>query len=235
MPFDFFLRSLAEDCGARAVCAVLSGSGADGSVGLTAVRDKGGLVIVQDPKDAAHDGMPRSAIMTGAADLVLPAAEIPAALVKHGRKSSDLAHLEPERAAPAPGDGTDTRLAAIIDLLRAHTAHDFALYKEGTLLRQIQRRMALASIKDIGLYLGTIRDNPDEIDRLAKDMLINVTQFFRDEKTFEVLVETIVPELIRRQPLASRSASGMPDAARARRLIRSPCSSSRRSHRRSET
>jgi two-component system, chemotaxis family, CheB/CheR fusion protein len=201
MPFDFFLRSLAEDCGARAVCAVLSGSGADGSLGLTAIRDKGGLIIVQDPKDAAHDGMPRSAIRTGAADLVLPVTEIPAALVKHSRKSNGLAHLAPERAKPAPGNGADAPLAAIIDLLRAHTARDFTLYKEGTLLRQIQRRMAISSIKDIGTYLSTIRDNPDEIDRLAKDMLINVTQFFRDEKTFEVLVDTIVPELIRRQRL----------------------------------
>jgi two-component system CheB/CheR fusion protein len=201
MPIDFFLRSLAEDCGVRAVCAVLSGTGSDGSAGLAAIHDRGGLIIVQDPKDAAHDGMPRSAILTGAVDFVLPVAEIPAALVKHSRKSSRLAHLAPERANPAPGDRANAPLAAIIDLLRAHTAHDFALYKEGTLLRQIQRRMAMASIKDIGLYLSTIRNNPDEIDRLAKDMLINVTQFFRDEKTFEMLAQTIVPELIGRQPL----------------------------------
>jgi two-component system CheB/CheR fusion protein len=201
MPFDFFLRSLAADCGARAVCAVLSGTGADGSAGLMAIHDKGGLVIVQDPEDAAHGGMPRSAIMTGAADRVLPVAAIPAALIEHSRKSSRVAHLPPDRAKPAPDDGTNFPMAAIIDLLRTHTAHDFALYKEGTLLRQIERRMAMASIKDIGLYLSTIRDNPDEIDRLAKDMLINVTEFFRDEKTFEILGATIVPELIRRQRL----------------------------------
>src|SRR6267143_3276871 len=160
MPFDFFLRSLAEDCGERAVCAVLSGTGADGSLGLTAIHDKGGLVIVQDPKDAAYDGMPRSAIMTGAA----------------------------------------AGLDQIIDLLRAHTSHDFALYKEGTLLRQIERRMAMSSIKDIGVYLNTIRKNPAEIDLLAKAMLINVTRFFRDEEMFAVLGEKVVPELIRRQP-----------------------------------
>jgi two-component system CheB/CheR fusion protein len=198
LPIDFFLRSLAEDCGARAVCAVLSGSGSDGSAGLAAIHDRGGLVIVQDPKDAAHNGMPRSAILTGVADLVLPVAEIPAALVKHSRESGRPGHLKP--AKPAPDDAVDAPLAAIIDLLRTHTAHDFALYKEGTLLRQIQRRMAMAAIKDIGLYLSTIRNNPDEMDRLAKDMLINVTQFFRDEKTFELLAQTIVPELIRRHP-----------------------------------
>jgi len=196
MPFDFFLRSLAQDCAERAVCVVLSGSGSDGSAGLTAVRDSGGLVIVQEPEDAAHDGMPRSAIGTGAADLVLPAAKIPVALVEHSRR----AHPKREPARPS-GSGAGAGLAEIIDLLRAHTAHDFALYKEGTLQRQIERRMALAAIKDVAVYLETIRQDPQEIDRLAKDMLINVTQFFRDEKTFEVLAETVVPELIRRQPL----------------------------------
>jgi two-component system CheB/CheR fusion protein len=201
MPFDFFLHSLAEDCGERAACVVLSGTGSDGSIGLRAIHDRGGLVIVQHPEDAAQDGMPRSAIMTGAADLVLPAAEIPAALAGHRRKSRRWAHLQPEPAKPASDDGAAAPLAAIIDLLRAHTAHDFALYKEGTLLRQIQRRMAMASIKDIGAYLGAIRNNPDEIDLLAKGVLINVTRFFRDEAAFTVLAETVVPELMRGQPL----------------------------------
>jgi len=201
MPIDFFLRSLAEDCGERAVCVILSGTGADGSLGLTAISDRGGLVIVQDPNEVVHDGMPRSAIMTGAADRVLPVTEIPAALVKHRLNHSRLMYGAPARAIPTPDDGGDAPLAAIIDLLRAHTAHDFALYKEGTVLRQIHRRMAMASIKDIGLYLNTIRDDPREIDQLAKDMLINVTQFFRDEMTFQLLAEAVVPELIRQQPL----------------------------------
>src|SRR6202048_1617296 len=196
MPFDFFLRSLAEDCGERAVCAVLSGTGADGSLGLTAIHDKGGVVVVQEPKEPAHDGMRRRAIMTGAADLVLPVAEIPAALVKFSRQ----AHPKPERAEPALGNGADAGLDEIIDLLRARTSHDFAFYKEGTLRRQIERRMAMSSIKDIGVYLNTIRENPDEIDLLAKAMLINVTRFFRDEETFAVLAEKVVPELIRRHP-----------------------------------
>ncbi len=200
MPFDFFLRSLAEDCGERAVCVILSGTGTDGSIGLTAIGDKGGLVIVQQPQDAAQDGMPRSAIRTGAADLVLPAAEIPAALVECGRKSGRLAPLDREPAKPV-SDGGDAALAEIVGLLRAHTAHDFALYKEGTLLRQIQRRMAMAAVRDINVYLDTIRNNPDEIDLLAKSMLVNVTRFFRDEAAFTVLAETVVPEMVRRQPL----------------------------------
>ena len=86
LPFDFLLHSLAEECGARAICVILSGTGADGSLGLKAVKEKGGLVIAQDPDEAGYDGMPRSAIMTGAVDLVLPVAKIPEALVKYGRR-----------------------------------------------------------------------------------------------------------------------------------------------------
>jgi two-component system, chemotaxis family, CheB/CheR fusion protein len=196
MPFDFFLRSLAERASGRAVCVVLSGSGSDGSGGLKAIHDSGGFVIVQEPQDAAHDGMPRSAIATGAADLVLAAAAIPAALVEYGRR----VRADPERARTVPDDGTAAGIAAVIDLLRARTAHDFALYKEGTLLRQIERRMAMAAIRELPAYLDKIRRDPDEMDRLAKDMLINVTQFFRDEQTFQTLAATVVPELIRRQP-----------------------------------
>ena len=195
--FDFFLRSLAEDCGARAVCVVLSGTGADGSAGLTAVHDKGGLVIVQDPKDAASDGMPRSAIRTGAADLVLPVAEIAAALVNHGRQTGPRS----EPAQPASDADGNTRFAEILGLLRAQGAHDFTLYKEGTLRRQIERRMATASIKDIGAYLDLIRQTPAELDLLAKHMLINVTRFFRDQRVFEILAEAVVPDLVREQPV----------------------------------
>ena len=193
--FDFFLRSLAEDCGKRAACVVLSGSGTDGSAGLTAVHDKGGLVIVQDPKDAGSDGMPRSAIRTGIADLVLPVAKIATALVDHGRRS---------RAGTAPGRSASdagVAFAQIIELLRAQGAHDFALYREGTLRRQIERRMATASISDVGAYLDMLRKTPAELELLAKQMLINVTQFFRDERVFEILAETVIPDLVREQPL----------------------------------
>ena len=197
MPFDFFLESLAKDCGTRAVGVVLSGTGTDGSSGIKAVRDGGGLVIAQDPEDAGHDGMPRSAIMTGAVDVVLPSAQIPA----HLAKSRGAARRKPEPGNLAQANGSDAKLAEIFALLRSHESRDFALYKEGTLLRQIQRRMAMASIRDVGEYLAMIHRNPEEIGLLAQDMLINVTQFFRDEKAFEVLSETVVPELVRQQPL----------------------------------
>ena len=111
LPFDFFLRSLAEELGERAICVILSGTGGDGSLGLKAVKEKGGLVIVQDPDDAEYDGMPRSAIMTGAVDLVLPVAKIPEILAKYGRQLV----LNGERKGPAPDDHPPDRLAEIIE------------------------------------------------------------------------------------------------------------------------
>ena len=121
MPFDFFLRSLAEDCGERAVCGVLSGSGADGSAGLTACGTRAGSSSCRSRRRPPTAGMPRSAIMTGAVDLVLPAGEIPAALVKYSRKSADKRRSERQRGAAGAGDGDDAALAGIIDLLRTHT------------------------------------------------------------------------------------------------------------------
>ena len=122
LPFDFLLHSLAEECGARAICVILSGTGADGSLGLKAVKEKGGLVIAQDPDEAGYDGMPRSAIMTGAVDLVLPVAKIPDALVKYDRRMALTAHAE--RFASA-GCGTglvarDHRSSAHEDRPRFH-------------------------------------------------------------------------------------------------------------------
>src|SRR5271169_4147550 len=128
LPFDFFLRSLAEELGERAICVILSGTGSDGSLGLKAVKEQGGLVIAQDPDEAEYDGMPRSAITTGSVDLVLPVAEIPEIIAKYGRQMV----LNGGRKGPASDDHPPDRLAEIIDLLRTKTSHDFALYKQGT-------------------------------------------------------------------------------------------------------
>ena len=197
LPFDFFLRSLAEELGRRAICVILSGTGGDGSLGLKAVKEKGRLVIAQDPNEAEYDGMPRSAIMTGAVDLVLPVAKIPETLAKYGRQ---LVLNGQRRKGSAPDDHPPDRLAEIIDLLRTKTSHDFALYKPGTLLRRIERRMALAAVDDISGYLDIVRQDSGELDRLAKDLLINVTSFFRDLKAFELLANEVIPDLVRRQP-----------------------------------
>src|SRR5207248_9551653 len=124
LPYDFFLRSLAEELGARAICVILSGTGGHGSLGLKAVKERGGLVIAQEPAEAEYDGMPRSAILTCAVDLVLPVGKISEILAKYGR-----------RKGLAPDDHPPDRLTEIVDLLRTKTSHDFSLYKPGTLFR----------------------------------------------------------------------------------------------------
>ncbi len=184
LPFDFLLQSLADDMGARAICVVLSGAGRDGSAGLKAIKAAGGLVIAQDPDEAGVDGMPRSAIETGMVDLVLPAAEIPRAIL----------NFDPRTPPPA-----QPWLAQILELLRSKTAHDFTLYKRGTLQRRIGRRMALHG-DDMSAYLEKLRDDPRELDMLAKDLMINVTGFFRDAKVFDFLGAEVIPELVSRHP-----------------------------------
>ena len=195
LPFDFLLHSLAAEYGARAICVILSGTGADGSLGLKTVKENRGLVIAQDPGEAGYDGMPRSAIMTGAVDLVLPAAKIPDALVKYERGMA----LVRAHNASAPQDIARDWLPEIIDLLRTKTARDFTLYKPGRLRRRIGRRMAMAAIDpdDTGRYLEILRSDTRELNLLAKDLLINVTSFFRDPKVFDFLAEQIVPDLVR--------------------------------------
>ncbi|MPY69264.1 MAG: response regulator [Alphaproteobacteria bacterium] len=201
LPFDFLLDSLADEFGERAVCVILSGTGADGSLGLKAVKETGGLVIAQDPGEAGHDGMPRNAIRTGSVDLVLPVAKIPQALVKYHRR---MALMGMRSAAVPQGDARDW-LPAVIDLLSAETGHDFTLYKQGTLRRRIERRMAMAAIEsdDLDRYLDVLRSDPDELDLLAKDLLINVTSFFRDQAVFDLLAEKVVPDLVREHAAGS--------------------------------
>ena len=195
LPFDFLLHSLAEMCGPRAMCVILSGTGADGSLGLKAVKEKHGLVIVQEPDEAGYDGMPRNAIMTGAVDLVLPIAEIPAALVEYDQRMALSGKQNNSRAQAVPEDW----LAEIVNLLRTKTAYDFRLYKPSTLRRRIERRMAMVAIKtdNMARYREMLGSDAGELELLAKDLLINVTSFFRDPKVFDVLAEKIIPDLVR--------------------------------------
>ena len=195
MPFDFFLRSLAEECGERAICAILSGTGTDGSLGLKAVKEKGGLVIVQDPEEAAFDGMPRSAIVGGGADLVLTVAKIPQALVRYGLQN----YVKDGSKGLGASDTVQAAFADIIDLLAANTPHDFSLYKQGTLQRRIERRMAMAGLASSARYLQVLGENSAERELLAKDLLINVTHFFRDPAAFALLGRQIIPDIVRQQ------------------------------------
>lgn len=185
LPFDFLLHSLAESYGPRAVAVVLSGTGADGSIGIKAIAEKGGFIIAQEPDEADYGGMPRSAIATELVDLTLPASKIGAALMNRNQLLPMLAQ-------------TPDRLSEIIELLRTTTNHDFTLYKAGTLRRRIERRMALAGVMQNGMtsYLEALKSDPKELDLLSKDLLINVTSFFRDPQVFEQLAATVLPALV---------------------------------------
>jgi two-component system CheB/CheR fusion protein len=192
------LRSLSREYGEHAACVVLSGTGADGSLGLKAVRDAGGFVVVQNPDEASYDGMPRNAVLTGAANLVLPLVKIPVALLQ---RRDDLSATAARGPASAARDGLGP-LSAVIDLVRERTAHDFRPYKPGTLRRRIEHRMGLAGIEPAGApaYLDLLRADPGEIDGLVRDLLIHVTSFFRDPKVFEVLASTTIPNLLAAHP-----------------------------------
>lgn len=196
LPFDFLLRSLAQEDGRRAVCIVLSGTGADGSLGLLTIKQNAGLVIAQAPDEAGYDDMPRNAIQTGAVDLVLPVADMAAALDQYAKR---LEQSPATATAPPPPVPVKDHLGEIIDLLRTRTVHDFTLYKHGTLQRRIERRMAMASIAADAMdrYIALLKSGDgDELEALAKDLLINVTSFFRDPKVFDTLAQTIVPQLV---------------------------------------
>jgi two-component system, chemotaxis family, CheB/CheR fusion protein len=185
LPFDFFLHSLANGYGERAVCVILSGTGADGSVGLKAISEKGGLVIAQDPEEAAFDGMPRSAISTGAVNLVLPVGEIPQALIRYAGHP----YLTDGSGAASSNKYDDKSLSEIIELLRTRTSRDFTHYRKATLLRRIRRRMAAAGTEEIAAYISMLREDGRELEQLAKDFLIHVTNFFRDQAAFEGLAK----------------------------------------------
>lgn len=193
-PFDFLLQSLAPDSGTRTICVVLSGTGSDGSDGLKAVKDHGGLVVVQDPDQAAFDGMPRSAIMTGAVDLVLPVAEIAEALPRYHRRMTAMRR----QIYPALPDHAGPWLTNVVDILRAKTGNDFGLHEYRTLQRRIERRMAMAAIEPDGIdrYLEILRSDSRERELLAKDLLISVTRFFRDPTAFNFLARKVLPDLI---------------------------------------
>jgi two-component system CheB/CheR fusion protein len=193
LPFDFLLRSLAASHGTRTVCVVLSGTGADGSLGLQAVQAAGGLIIAEAPEEAEYEGMPRSAIQTGDVDLVLKIQAIPQAIADWVKTGFPAAIAKSDHL-------TDNgSLAEIIALLRDTSSHDFTLYKPGTLERRIARRMAMATIpeRDMAHYLDILRQDRKELDLLTKDLLINVTNFFRDPAVFETLAKDFVPDLVR--------------------------------------
>jgi two-component system CheB/CheR fusion protein len=187
---DPFLRSLAEDQQERAICIILSGTGTHGSLGLKAIKASGGMAMVQDPATAEYDRMPRSAIDTGLADYVLPPGQMPEELLKYVQHFVAGIVAQPEPAA-VPDD-----LAQVMALLRARTQFDFRAYRKRMLLRRIQRRMGLSHLDRLADYLALLREKPDELTQLSRDLLISVTCFFRDPEMFEVLENEVVPKLV---------------------------------------
>jgi two-component system CheB/CheR fusion protein len=195
LPFDFLLRSLALERKERTACIVLSGTGADGTLGLRAIKAAGGLVIAQSD-EAAYDGMPASAIATDLVDLVLPVAAMADALIRHrDHAAQDIQAVVTPDTAPDP-------FKAIIELVRRQTPHDFSAYKPGTLSRRIERRMAMASLNpsDTQAYPDQLKADPEEVAELGKDLLIHVTSFFRDPKVFDLLTRQTIPALVAAHP-----------------------------------
>ena len=193
---DVFFRTLAEAYEKNAVCVVLSGTGSDGTLGLKRVKESNGFAIVQDPEDAEYDSMPRAAINTQLADWVLPVHRMPEKLI-HFKESSERLHLTNGADAKQIAEEihADESLREILTLLRVRTGHDFSNYKTPTLVRRIARHLQIHELEDIPSYLELLRNTPNELQSLLKNLLINVTNFFRDKEAFAALEAEIVPNL----------------------------------------
>lgn len=195
LPIDFFFRSLAADQRERAICIILSGTGTDGTLGLKAVKGEGGMTMVQDEKQAKYDSMPRNAVNTGLVDFILPVEKMPPELVKYIRHP----YMKSSARIIIPGQEHTNTIKKIFLLIRSGTGHDFSHYKMNTVRRRIERRMAVHQIKKITDYLRYLQENPSEVETLYKDMLITVTNFFRDPDAFELLGRKIIPDLLKKK------------------------------------
>ncbi len=199
MPIDFFFQHLAADQQERAIGIVLSGMGSDGTRGIKAIKENSGLVLVQEPASAKYDGMPRSAVGTGLADFVAAVEELPAKLVQY---TTHAPAATPQRPAAAE-EKHAASLDKIFVLLRAHSRNDFSCYKPTTIWRRIERRMGVHQFDRLAQYVRFLQESPQEVELLHKELLIGVTNFFRDQDVFDFLKETAIPDL-----LSSRSDGG---------------------------
>ena len=191
-PVDIFFRTLAQSHRQRAVSVVLSGTGANGSMGMKRVKEMGGLCIVQDPREAEYEDMPRHSLATGLVDYVLPVAQIPAQIIAYRER------LKRIRIPDPPMEVVREESDALRDIfmqLKIRTGHDFSNYKRPTVVRRIARRIGIHELPDLTAYSQFMHDNPAEATALLKDLLISVTNFFRDDDAFEALEHDIVPRL----------------------------------------
>lgn len=195
---DLFFRTLAEAHRERAIGVVMSGAGSDGSAGLARIKEMGGITFAQDPSEAEYESMPRSAIATGMVDFVMTAAEMPQGLMDlwHTTKAIHLPSLAAEpRDDELANETAERALREIMIILRTRTAHDFRHYKRATVMRRIERRLQVNGITDLQAYRDYLHLHPEETQALLQDMLISVTNFFRDKEAFEVLERDVLPSL----------------------------------------
>ena len=195
LPIDFFLRSLAQDQQEHSVGVILSGMGSDGTMGLRAIKEKAGVVLVQEPATAKFDSMPRSAIDAGLADIVARAEELPGKILAYLQRTPLMARTE-----EVLEDKAQSALEKVVILLRAHTGNDFSFYKRNTLYRRIERRMGIHQIKKMTAYVRYLQENSQELDLLFRELLIGVTNFFRDPAAWEQLSAEAIPALLASRP-----------------------------------
>lgn len=189
LPIDSFFRALAADRAEAAVGIILSGTGTDGTLGIRAIHGAGGLGLVQEPSTARFDGMPASALKSGFATQALAVEAMPALLLAHARRLGS-------RPVGADGGEASSRLSGVLMQLRLGTGHDFSQYKKSTLGRRIERRMTQQGIDDLASYERFLKEHPPEVQMLFREMLINVTSFFRDAAVFEMLKRDVLPTLL---------------------------------------
>ncbi len=191
-PVDILLRTLALTHGTAAAAVILSGTGANGSNGIKWIKEHGGLVVVQEPGEAEFPDMPRNSIATGLVDYALPVENIPDALFRYFSGP-----LEQRLTAPVaePPEAEAESLHDLLTLLRVRTGHDFANYKQGTVLRRIARRMHVHAVPTIPAYVRLLRDSPEEAALLLRELLISVTNFFRDAPAYDILERRVIPHL----------------------------------------
>ncbi|QPK64543.1 PAS domain-containing protein [Methylomonas sp. LL1] len=197
LPIDAFFRALADDQHERAIGVILSGMGSDGTLGLRAIKENAGLAVVQAPESAQFDSMPRSAIEAGLADIVAPAQELWAKILAYLKHSPRGLNAAPEAILELKAQSA---LEQIVILLRERTGNDFSLYKKNTIYRRIERRMGLHQIDAVHKYVRYLRENPQELDLLFKELLIGVTNFFRDPAIWEALKNNAIPTLLAQYP-----------------------------------
>ncbi|RYG03607.1 MAG: PAS domain S-box protein [Chitinophagaceae bacterium] len=193
-PVDIFFRTLAESHGTNAICIVLSGTGANGSMGLKIIKEKGGAAFVQSPMEAEFNEMPRNSIETGLVDGILPVEKIPGQLVEY-KKNLNINKVEVEMDNPA--EEQQHALRDIFVQLRMRTGHDFSNYKRPTLLRRIEQRMNIRNIPTIREYANFLHEHSEESIALLKNLLISVTNFFRDTRQFHTIETKVIPDIIR--------------------------------------